>query len=203
MAKKINTSETKRVKTPHAAAAQAIRQDLKKAWPGVKFAVTSQGYSMGNSVSVRWTDGPTAAEVGAITGRYQAGHFDGMQDIYEYTNLRADIPQVKFVSCSREMSDDVRAEILSSVASRFFDPDDREGITENSIIETIYRAKELAQMDYEHTPPIRRITVSKLPHSGGKVIVKTPHTEIVLTRAEAMTLCNDLFVATDETEPAA
>lgn len=200
MAKKINTSETKRIKTPHAAAAQAIRQDLKKAWPGVEFAVTSQGYSMGNSVSVRWTDGPTAAEVGAITGRYKAGHFDGMQDLYEYTNLRADIPQVKFVSCSREMSDDVRAEILSSVASRFFDPDDREGITENSIIEM---SGEYVSTYDEHTPPIRRITVSKLPHSGGKVIVKTPHTEIVLTRDDAMTLCHDLFVATDETEPAA
>ena len=67
---------------------------------------------------------------------------------------------------------------------------------------TIYRAKEIAQMDYEHTPQIRRITVTRLPYSGGKVIVKTPHTEIVLTRDDAMTLCHDLFLATDETEPA-
>jgi hypothetical protein len=68
---------------------------------------------------------------------------------------------------------------------------------------TIYRAKEIAKMDYEHTPPIRRITVTRLPHSGGKVCVKLPDKEIVLTRQEAMTLCNDLFVAADETEPAA
>lgn len=58
-------------------------------------------------------------------------------------------------------------------------------------------------MDYEHTPQIRRITVTRLPHSGGKVCVKMHGQEIVLTRAEAMTLCNDLFVATDETEPSA
>lgn len=65
---------------------------------------------------------------------------------------------------------------------------------------TIYRAKEIAQMDYEHTPPIRRITVAKLPHSGGKVRIKLPEKEIVITRQEAMTLYHDLFIATDETQ---
>ena len=58
-------------------------------------------------------------------------------------------------------------------------------------------------MDYEHTPPIRRITVTRLPHSGGKVSIKMPASELVLTRTEAMALCHDLFIATDEQEPAA
>ena len=58
-------------------------------------------------------------------------------------------------------------------------------------------------MDYEHTPQIRRITVTRLPHSGGKVCVKMPSSEVVLTRTEAMALCHDLFLATDEQEPAA
>ena len=58
-------------------------------------------------------------------------------------------------------------------------------------------------MDYEHTPSIRRITVTRLPHSGGKVCVKMPSSEVVLTRTEAMSLCHDLFLATDEQEPAA
>ena len=57
--------------------------------------------------------------------------------------------------------------------------------------------------EHEHTPPIRRITVSRLPHSGGKVCVKMPATELVLTRTEAMALCHDLFLATDEVEPPA
>lgn len=56
-------------------------------------------------------------------------------------------------------------------------------------------------MDYEHTPQIRRITVSRLPHSGGKVCVKLPERELVITRQEAMILCHDLFIATDETQP--
>lgn len=56
-------------------------------------------------------------------------------------------------------------------------------------------------MDYEHTPPIRRITATRLPHSGGKVSIKMPFNELVLTRTEAMALCHDLFLATDETQP--
>ena len=127
-----------REKSEHAAAAQAIRQDLNKAWPGVKFQVTSQGYSMGNSVSVRWMDGPTAAEVGAITGRYQAGHFDGMQDLYEYSNSRGDIPQAKHVLTSRSMSDETRADLLRYVVERYFSPDEREGVTENTRIPNGY-----------------------------------------------------------------
>lgn len=66
---------------------------------------------------------------------------------------------------------------------------------------TICRAKEIAQIDYEHTPQIRRITVTRLPHSGGKVRIKLPERELVITRQEAMTLYHDLFIATDETQP--
>jgi hypothetical protein len=127
-----------RTKTEHAAAAQAIRQDLKRAWPSVKFQVTSQGYSMGNSVSIRWTDGPTSAEVGAITGRYQAGHFDGMQDLYEYSNRRDDLPQAKYVSTSRSMSDETRADLLRYVVERYFNPGERDGVDENTRIPNGY-----------------------------------------------------------------
>lgn len=121
-----------REKSEHAAAAQAIRQDLKKAFPGVKFKVRSSSFSMGNSVDVDWIDGPTRDEVNRIIGRYQYGHFDGMQDLYEYTNRRDDIPQAKYVSGNRSMSDRVRAELLAYVAERFFEPEDREGVTENT-----------------------------------------------------------------------
>lgn len=121
-----------RTKTTHAAAAQAIRQDLKKAFPGVKFKVRSSSFSMGNSVDVDWIDGPTRDEVNRIIGRYQYGHFDGMQDLYEYSNRRNDLPQAKFVSGNRSMSEAVRAELLDYVADRFFEPEEREGITENT-----------------------------------------------------------------------
>ena len=129
---KKNSSKTTIVKSPHAAAAQAIRQDLKKAFPSVKFRVRSDSFSMGNSVDVSWTDGPTRSDVDRIIGRYQYGHFDGMQDLYEYSNRRDDLPQAKYVSGSRSMSDNVRAELLAYVAERFFEPEDREGVTENT-----------------------------------------------------------------------
>lgn len=121
-----------RTKTTHAAAAQAIRQDLKKAFPGVKFRVRSSSFSMGNSVDVDWTDGPTRDEVNRIIGRYQYGHFDGMQDLYESSNRRNDLPQAKYVSGNRSMSEAVRAELLAYVADRFFEPEERDGVTENT-----------------------------------------------------------------------
>lgn len=121
-----------REKSSHAAAAQAIRQDLKKAFPGVKFRVRSSSFSMGNSVDVDWTDGPTRDDVNRIIGRYQYGHFDGMQDLYEYSNRRNDLPQAKYVSGNRSMSEEVRAELLAYVAERFFEPEEREVVTENT-----------------------------------------------------------------------
>jgi hypothetical protein len=92
----------------HAAAARAIRIELKKAFPGVKFSVRSSSFSMGDSVSIDWTDGPTTAAVDAITGKYQYGHFDGMIDMYENDNGRDDIPQAKYVQPSREYSASAR-----------------------------------------------------------------------------------------------
>lgn len=68
----------------HARASANIKRELSQAFPGVSFRVRSDSFSMGNSVDVGWTDGPTTKEVEAITSKYQSGHFDGMQDLYEY-----------------------------------------------------------------------------------------------------------------------
>jgi hypothetical protein len=63
-----------------------IRLQLKRTFPGIKFSVTSDVYSGGDSISVRWSMGPTTKEVEAITAKYQEGHFNGMEDIYENDN---------------------------------------------------------------------------------------------------------------------
>ena len=39
--------------------AKIIRQELAKAFPGIKFSVKSKSYSGGSSIDVGWTDGPT------------------------------------------------------------------------------------------------------------------------------------------------
>lgn len=92
---------TKRTMTPHAAAAKAIRQEFKAAFPGTKFRVRSESFSMGSSVRIEWHNGPTRREVDNVAGKYQYGHFNGMDDSYHMSNSRDDMPQVKFVQYSR------------------------------------------------------------------------------------------------------
>lgn len=61
--------------------AKCIRVVLKKAFPAVKFSVTSKTYSGGGSVRVSWTDGPTTKAVDAITAVFSGQGFDGMIDM--------------------------------------------------------------------------------------------------------------------------
>jgi hypothetical protein len=106
----------------HAGAAAAIKAELKGIYPHIKFSVTSESFSMGDSVHVKWTDGPTDNEVDNIIKKYQYGSFNGMEDLYENTNSRDDIPQSKYVSGSRSISDELEA-ILLPDAERLFTPD--------------------------------------------------------------------------------
>lgn len=93
----------------HAAAAAAIKVELSKAYPGIKFSAKSESFSMGDSVHVGWVDGPNEEEVNDIIKKYQYGSFNGMEDMYEYTNSRSDLPQSKYVSGSRSLSNDLKA----------------------------------------------------------------------------------------------
>lgn len=52
--------------------AQLIRQELKTAFPGIKFSVKSKEYSGGSSVTVRYTNGPKDKEVEAVVDRVVA-----------------------------------------------------------------------------------------------------------------------------------
>ena len=70
----------------YALGAKNIRVELKRAFPSVKFSVTSEGYSGGCSINISWTDGPTTKQVKEITDKYQEGDFDGMEDIYNYNH---------------------------------------------------------------------------------------------------------------------
>ena len=91
-----------------ARAAANIRGELKRAFPGIKFRVRSDSFSMGDSVDISWSMGPTDKEVQAITGKYQCGHFNGMEDIYEndysaYSNaVSVVLGQSKYVQTQRD-----------------------------------------------------------------------------------------------------
>ena len=57
---------------------------LKKAFPKTKFSVRGSKYSMGSSITARWTDGPTTKQVEALIGHLEGASFDGMQDLKTY-----------------------------------------------------------------------------------------------------------------------
>ena len=61
--------------------AKCIRKALKAAFPRTKFSVRSHTYSMGASIDVGWTDGPTEAEVRRVTNGFEGSNFDGMIDM--------------------------------------------------------------------------------------------------------------------------
>lgn len=87
--------------------AAEIRKELKAKFPGVKFSVRSENFSGGDSVRIKWTDGPELAEVEAIASKYEAGHFDGMTDMYVYKKDRdPDRPCAKFVFAHKKFSDE-------------------------------------------------------------------------------------------------
>jgi len=96
------TSET--TKSNHAAAAAAIRAELKRR--GIAGTVRGRGYSGGNSVNVTVTDLPPreAIALKVFCWDYQVGSFDGATDCYEYSNRSDDLPQVKFVFVTNQIS---------------------------------------------------------------------------------------------------
>ena len=108
-----------RTMTEHAATAKMVRATLKQAFPTVTFSVRSRSFAGGNDVRVEWTDGPTAKEVEALVSQHKYGHFDGMIDLYEYSNVRDDIPQVKYLSPTRRYSREATEAIVAWLNSHW------------------------------------------------------------------------------------
>lgn len=108
-----------RTLSPAALAAKEIRVILNKQFPNTKFRVRSDNFSMGDSVDVEWTDGPTSEAVDKHIAHYQYGNFNGMEDIYEYTNRRDDIPQTKYLHTDRNISADVYKNIVAELNEKW------------------------------------------------------------------------------------
>lgn len=109
--------------TTAALTAAAIRKELKQKFATIKFKVTSDNFANGNSVKISYTDAVPETEVEEITRKYQYGHFDGMIDLYEHSNSRDDIPQAKYVTVNRQMSQQAQEQIKKGLMSEL-------GITE-------------------------------------------------------------------------
>ena len=106
----------------HAAAAHQIRRELKS--QGVEATVRARTFSGGDAVDVILYDPlpATVEKVEAFARQYQYGSFDGMQDLYEYTNRRDDLPQVKYVQVHTRYSDEIREAVEAYAAEMGLDP---------------------------------------------------------------------------------
>jgi len=114
----------KKEMSEHARAAKAIRAILKK--HGAKGKVGSSTYAGGTSVYVDLIN-PTPEQYETINteaNKFQYGHFDGMTDMYNYTNSCEDIPQVRFVLVQVEYTEDVQQRAWDVVRAKFYQMDD-------------------------------------------------------------------------------
>lgn len=72
--------------------ASYLRAALKAAFPTVKFSVRSKTYSGGASISVGWTDGPSAKTVEPVAQRFAGATFDGMIDLKSHHDSTLTLP---------------------------------------------------------------------------------------------------------------
>ena len=88
--------------TTAAEVAKLIRKDLKAAFPGEKFSITSESFSMGNAVNVNCLSESTdTQEVRTLLDKYKDGDFNSMEDIHEYRSNPENLPRVKYVSVQK------------------------------------------------------------------------------------------------------
>ena len=103
--------------TTNTTVASMIRAELKKRFPGIKFSVNTHPRT--GTVRIKWTDGPSVRQVEGITLRHEYGHFDGMDDMYHYTNRRDDIPQTEYIFCNRLISNDAYRSLVADFDARW------------------------------------------------------------------------------------
>lgn len=103
----------------HSAVAKIIRAELKK--NNIACNVSAKSYSGGSSVRVYISDQlpATVDKIKSFCSSYQEGHFNAMEDIYEYSNSNSDLPQVKFVFVEHSFSDEIRIAAWSYCQARF------------------------------------------------------------------------------------
>lgn len=111
--------KTQKTKSEHARAAAAMKAECSKLWPCVKFSATSESFSMGDAARLSWVDGPTVDMVDKIVKKYQYGRFDSMTDCYNFSHVNKDLPQTKYATADRDMSDEAKTLILAMLCTRF------------------------------------------------------------------------------------
>ena len=103
--------------TGAALTASKIKKRLTALYPKVKFSVRSDIFSGGDSVDIRWTDGPTSDAVHLITREYQHGSYDSMAEIYNYVDIDPSLEceGAKYVQAHRTISKQYEAMLAAKV----------------------------------------------------------------------------------------
>lgn len=105
--------------------AKEIRAELKRTFPKTKFSVRSESYSMGSSVRVSWTDGPTSKRVEEVLSGFEGRSFDGMTDSTHYHPITLPsgetVRAYSYVTASRKVSDRHLAQVIEAVAAKYGD----------------------------------------------------------------------------------
>ena len=85
---------------------------------GLEVRASSKNFSGGNSVDIKVLKGSDKSfnELKEYSIQFKEGHFDGMNDIYEYSNSRDDIPQTKYLF----IDDDRAVQILENYDENIF-----------------------------------------------------------------------------------
>jgi hypothetical protein len=109
----------KRELSQAALCAKAIRKELKEKFPGVKFEIRSSNFSNGNSVDIKYVDGPGQDKIRQIAEKYQSGYFNGSIDCYEYTKHGDDLPRSKYVFVKREFSPETLTKQKKQIGDKF------------------------------------------------------------------------------------
>lgn len=125
------------------AAAKNCRIELKAAFPGVKFSVRTSRFSGGDSMDVQWIDGPTSDQVSSIVDRYSAGHFNGSDDSYNYSDSAwtAAFGDAKYVHTRRDDSDRAIESAIRTVRAKYAGSFEAKGIATPSVAD--YRSGKL------------------------------------------------------------
>jgi len=98
---------------------RGIKSFLKKA--GIACTARSSSYSMGDSVNVETEDiaYKTEKTLNELFKIFEMGHFNGMEDIYEYDTCRKDIPQTKYFFYANRWSEDYTAAIDKKLIEKY------------------------------------------------------------------------------------
>lgn len=81
----------------------------------------SKSFAGGDSVSLRFDSGSDDAvkQLEDYSHQFKQGHFDGMSDIYEYSNSRDDVPQTKYLFLEDDRADKILGDLAHYKTSWF------------------------------------------------------------------------------------